>query len=356
MRQSRLWNCSVKRKIIVKDMKHVNIPIFIPHLGCPNNCVFCNQRSISGKQEFCKENVDDEIKTALSTIPDNADTEIAFFGGSFTGIDRELMMYLLDTAQKYIDDGRVRCIRLSTRPDYINDEILTVLSHYDVKHVELGLQSMDDEVLLASKRGHNSKQGAEACELVKKYGFSLVGQMMVGLPKSTLQNEEFTAKELCRLKVDAVRIYPTVVFYDTELCEMAKSGLYVPLNNDEAVMRSKELIKIFDEHDVECIRVGLCASENLSSEETVFGGANHSAIGELAMGEVFFDKMCEKIEKAGDVSGKRIIFYVPHGATSKAIGQRRKNVERIIKKYSPISVKVLEKNEIMSYNIKMSIV
>lgn len=356
MRQSRLWNCSVKRKIIVKDMKHVNIPIFIPHLGCPNNCVFCNQRSISGKQEFCKENVDDEIRTALSTIPDNADTEIAFFGGSFTGIDRELMIYLLDTAQKYIDDGRVRCIRLSTRPDYINDEILTVLSHYDVKHVELGLQSMDDEVLLASKRGHNSKQGAEACELVKKYGFSLVGQMMVGLPKSTLQNEEFTAKELCRLKVDAVRIYPTVVFYDTELCEMAKSGLYVPLNNDEAVMRSKELIKIFDEYDVECIRVGLCASENLSSEETVFGGANHSAIGELAMGEVFFDKMCEKIEKAGDVSGKRIIFYVPKGATSKAIGQRRKNVERIIKKYSPISVKVLEKNEIMSYNIKMSIV
>ena len=337
-------------------MKHANIPVFIPHLGCPNNCVFCNQRSISGKQSFDARCVDEDIKKALSTIPEDYETEIAFFGGSFTGIDRELMIYLLDTAQKYIDGGRVKCIRLSTRPDYINDEILTILSRYGVKNIELGLQSMDDRVLLASKRGHSAKQGEDACRLVKKYGFSLVGQMMVGLPKSDAESEKYTAELLCKLGVDAVRIYPTVVFYDTELCEMAQGGGYTPIGNDEAVIRTKELLKIFDKNNVECIRVGLCASENLSSAERVFGGANHSAIGELAMGEVFYDKMCELIEQNGGVKDKKVVFYVPLGATSKAVGQKRKNVERIVKNYSPSNVKVLEKNEILSYNIMIDII
>ena len=337
-------------------MKHVNIPIFIPHLGCPNNCVFCNQRSISGKQSFVCESVDEEIKNALSTIGEDCETEIAFFGGSFTGIDRELMIYLLDTAQKYIDAGRVTSIRLSTRPDYINDEILEILSRYGVKTVELGLQSMDENVLFATKRGHSARQGVEACRLVKKYGFSLVGQMMVGLPESTPERERYTAESLCRLGVDAVRIYPTVVFFDTELCDMAKAGEYTPIDNDNAVMRTKELLKIFDREGVECIRVGLCASENLSSADAVYGGANHSAIGELAMGEVYFDKMCETVEKNGGIEGKKVIFYVSKGSTSKAVGQKRKNIERICKKYSPLSVKVLEKNEILGYNIIIDII
>lgn len=337
-------------------MKHVNIPIFIPHLGCPNNCVFCNQRSISGKQSFVRESVDQEIKNALSTISEECETEIAFFGGSFTGIDRELMIYLLDTAQKYINDGRVKSIRLSTRPDYINDEILEILSRYGVKTVELGLQSMDDGVLVATKRGHTAEQGAGACRLVKKYGFSLVGQMMVGLPMSTCEKERYTAEKLCELGVDAVRIYPTVVFFDTELCNMASRGEYTPIDNDSAVTRTKELLKIFDREGVECIRVGLCASENLSSAEAVYGGANHSAIGELAMGEVYFDKMCELVENIGQVEGKKVIFYVSRGSVSKAVGQKRKNIERICEKYSPLSIKVLEKNEILGYNIIIDII
>ena len=337
-------------------MKHINIPIFIPHLGCPNNCVFCNQRSISGKQSFRREIVAEEIETALSTVGDDAETEIAFFGGSFTGIERELMIYLLDTAQRYIDDGRVKSIRLSTRPDYISDEILLLLSEYGVKTVELGLQSMDDGVLKASKRGHNALCGEEACRLVKKYGFDLVGQMMVGLPESTPEKEIYTAKKLCELGVDAVRVYPTVVFFDTELCEMAKNSRYQPIDNDAAVMRTKELLKIFDEYGIECIRVGLCASENLSSAEAVYAGANHSAIGELAMGEVFFDKMCDAIEKNGKITNENILFYVPCGAMSKAIGQKRKNIERICEKYSPLSVKVIEKKELLGYNIIIDVV
>ena len=337
-------------------MKHKNIPVFIPHLGCPNNCVFCNQRSISGKQEFQRERVDDEIKNALSTIEEGTETEIAFFGGSFTGIDRELMIYLLDTAQKYIEQGRVHSIRLSTRPDYISDEILTLLSGYGVKTIELGLQSMDDRVLAATKRGHSAECGEKACRLVKKYGFSLVGQMMVGLPESTPESETYTAKKLCELGVDAVRIYPTVVFYDTELCCMAQCGAYAPIDNDNAVARTKELLKIFNSKGIECIRVGLCASENLSSEHAVFGGANHSAIGELAMGEVYFDKMCEILDNSPSVKGKKLTFYVKKGAISKTVGQKKKNIERIYKKYSPLSVKVLEKNEILGYNIMIDII
>ena len=336
-------------------MKHVNIPIFIPHLGCPNNCVFCNQRSISGKQEFCRESAEEEIKNALLTVGEDWETEIAFFGGSFTGIDRELMIFLLDTAQKYIDCGKVKSIRLSTRPDYINDEILTILSCYGVKTIELGLQSMDDKVLEASKRGHTAEVGEKACKLVKKYNFSLVGQMMVGLPLSTPESELYTAELLCRLGVDAVRIYPTVVFYETELCSMAEKGEYTPISNEEAVYRTKELLKVFDRNNVECIRVGLCASENLSSDEAVFGGANHSAIGELAMGEVYYDKMCQLIENCGSAEGKKLTFYVSQGSTSKAIGQKRKNAERIMKKYSPLGIKVVEKNHISGYNIEMDI-
>ncbi len=306
--------------------------------------------------QFKKEQAENEIIEALKTISDADEVEIAFFGGSFTGIDRELMVYLLDTAQKYVNLGKVDSIRLSTRPDYINDEILTLLSKYAVKTVELGLQSMDEEVLLASKRGHDAKQGEKACRLVKKYGFSLVGQMMIGLPMSDGEKEIYTANKLCELQVDAVRIYPTVVFYNTELSEMARCGEYTPITNEEAVVRTKNLLKIFDENGIPCIRVGLCASENLASEETVYGGANHSAIGELAMGEVFYEKMCELLDKNGSVEGKKITFYVSRGSTSKAVGQKRKNIERILKKYSPISVKVLEKNEIMGYNIIIDII
>ena len=336
-------------------MKHVNIPVFIPHLGCPNGCVFCNQRSISGREAFDIEAMESEIRQVLSTVDPASSVEIAFFGGSFTGIDRGLMVSLLEKAEGFVREGRVEGIRLSTRPDYISREILDILSRYSVKTVELGLQSMDDGVLAASRRGHTAKQGKEACALVKQYGFSLIGQMMVGLPESTLESEVATAEILCEMGVDGVRVYPTVVFEDTELCEMAKAGRYVPLTNEEAVVRTKAVLDVFRLREVPCIRVGLCASENLASEK-VYGGASHSAIGELAMGEIFYEEICRRIEAQGDVRGKTVMIYVPRGAISRAVGQKRVNVERIYKKYSPLRVKVLEKNELMRYNIIIDII
>ena len=330
--------------------RHVNIPIFIPHLGCPNNCVFCNQRTISGHGDFKIESVREEIESALATLDGNTEREIAFFGGSFTGIDRELMISLLDLAESYVTKGLVGEIRLSTRPDYIDDEILNILSRYSVKTIELGLQSMRDDVLCASKRGHDSECALRACRAIKERGFSLIGQMMIGLPKSSAEDEIYTAELICKSGADGARVYPTVVFAETELAEMMRCGEYEPLDTDSAVERTKNALAVFDSYGVPCIRVGLCASENLRDASLAIAGATHSAIGEMAMSELYYERICGELDARG-VSGGSLVIYVARGATSKAIGQKKKNKEKICKKYCLESLKVLEKNEILGYNI-----
>ena len=309
-------------------MRHVNIPVFIPHLGCPNQCVFCNQRAISEHQDFSEERVREEIEQVLSTLTTNDQAEIAFFGGSFTGIDRDLMCRLLDLAQTYVDGGRVESIRLSTRPDYIDDEILAILSRYSVKTIELGLQSMDDAVLLACRRGHTVAQAEKACRAVVDAGFSLVGQMMIGLPGSTPESEMKTAEKICNLGASAVRIYPTVVFYDTPLCEMAQHGEYVPLSVEEAVERTAPVLQFFRARALPCIRVGLCATESLTSPDAVFSGPNHPALGEMILGECLYQRIKEKVLEA-ELGGKGIVLEVPPRELSATVGQHRRNIEKL---------------------------
>ncbi len=331
-------------------MRHINIPVFIPHEGCPNNCVFCNQRSISGTQHFDASEADKIIAEALGTVDADDSCEIAFFGGSFTGIDRSLMLYLLEAAQRYVDEGRVESIRLSTRPDYINEEIISDLKKFSVRTVELGLQSMSERVLAASGRGHGAQCAKEACKMLKEAGFLLIGQMMIGLPTSCLEDEIYTAKEIAALGADGARVYPTVVFYDTELCHMTERGEYTPLSESDAVQRTKEVLNVFDNAGVPCIRVGLCASENLSDESKVMAGANHSAIGEMAMGELYFDRICKHLDEQR-IFGGELTIYVARGCVSKAVGQKKVNKQRICQKYGFKRIKVLEKNQIMGYNI-----
>ncbi len=338
-----------------KDGKrHINIPIFIPHLGCPNACVFCNQRSISGKREFEAGSVRDEIERALSTIDaGKSEAEIAFFGGSFTGIDRSLMVSLLAIAKEYIDAGKVQSIRLSTRPDYIDEKILDILEEYGVKNIELGIQSMSDSVLAASKRGHTKSAAERACALIKERGFSLVGQMMIGLPTANVEDEKECARLICEMGADAARVYPTVVFCETELKDMAERGEYTPLCEEDAVCRTKEVLKVFDGYNVPCIRVGLQSSENLSSADAVYAGPNHSAIGELAMSEIFYEKMCAEMDKKSELHGADITVFVPIGATSKVSGQCRKNKIRLAKEYGVKNIKIVEIEELLGYNIKI---
>ncbi len=312
---------------------HVNIPVFIPHLGCPNQCVFCNQRAISGVKEFQAESVREIIDTALSTVKSGQEAEIAFFGGSFTGIDRGLMISLLDIAKEYIDAGKVSSIRLSTRPDYINEEIIAILKSYGVKTVELGLQSSSEDVLSLSKRGHGFKEEEAACRMIVEAGFELVGQMMIGLPGSTLEKELECADFIIKSGAGGARIYPTVVFYETELCDMAKSGLYEPLSLEEAVVRCAAVFEKFYEAGVAVIRIGLHASENLSSQKSCYGGPNHSALGELVLNEFFFRRISGELKKY-DVTGKNVKISVAKGALSKATGQKQINKKRLAAMFS----------------------
>ncbi len=337
--------------------RHINIPVFIPHVGCKNSCVFCNQRSISGKSNFDISLVKKELERAVSTIDyQTSEVEIAFFGGSFTGIDREDMIYLLSLAREYIDMGKAQSVRLSTRPDYINEEILDILKAYRVTDIELGLQSMNDEVLTASKRGHNSNTARYACRLIKDYGFNLVGQMMIGLPLSTGELEVDTARELVKLGCDGARIYPTVVFYDTELCEMAKRGEYIPLTLDDAVERSANVLEIFVRAGIPVIRLGLCASDNLSSDSIVYGGANHSALGELVYSELYYKKFCNLLceyEEKDRLEDKTVRFAVPAGETSKAVGQKRKNIIRLMSRYKIKQISFTENASLEKYNVEL---
>ncbi len=336
--------------------KHINIPIFVPHEGCPNNCVFCNQHTITGAASLSERNIREEIENALSTYsgnPENA--EIAFFGGSFTGIERKEMIRLLSVAYEYVEKGLVNSIRLSTRPDYIDNEILDILKSYGVTDIELGLQSMTDEVLSLCKRGHTAKQAENACKMILSHGFSLVGQMMIGLPGSTLSDELFTANEIVRMGCTGTRIYPTVVFENTELCEMAKSGAYAPLSVDEAVKRSAKVYSVFVKAGVKVLRIGLQSTEALVSGDGVFAGANHSALGELVISEYYYRIMSDalpEIFKDSKTGKYSLTIKCADGEQSKVAGQHKNNKNRLIDEAKKIGVELVQIKIIADKNVQ----
>ena len=333
--------------------KHVNIPIFIPHLGCPNQCVFCNQRTISGVSRFDISDVSRQIDEALSTVDEACEAEIAFFGGSFTGIDRDLMISLLKLAYEYVISERVTSIRCSTRPDYINSEILDILKRYGVKTIELGLQSASDNVLRITKRGHTLSDEVTACNMIINHGFNLVGQMMIGLPGSTLEDEIQTANFIANSGANGARIYPTVVFYGTELCEMAIRGDYSPITLTDAVDRAAKVLEIFVSRGIEVIRIGLCASENLNNNEKYYSGPNHPAIGEMVESRMIYNKLTELLGKEKNYSGATLRIYVPKGYTSKAVGQKKSNKMELIREYGLADVIITEDECLTGYELKV---
>lgn len=333
--------------------KHVNIPIFIPHLGCPNQCVFCNQRTISGVDEFDIALVRNEIESVLSTIDSDTEAEIAFFGGSFTGIDRELMVDLLKIAYEYVLAGKVSSIRCSTRPDYIDSEILQLLKQYGVKTIELGLQSYDDSVLRLSKRGHTSLDEEDACKLIVEQGFELVGQMMIGLPGATFESEIATARFIINSGAVGARIYPTVVFKDTELAQMLELGSYDAISLDEAVRRSTAVLELFVKNNIKVIRIGLCASDNLYDKNKYHAGPNHPALGEMVESELYFSRTFEIISRANLEHGAVAELLVPKGALSKAIGQKKINKQRLIARFGLKDIKFREDSELNTYEVRL---
>lgn len=332
--------------------KHINIPVFIPHLGCPNQCVFCNQKTISGVSEFDPDTLDGIITEALSTVSDETEAEIAFFGGSFTGIDRKLMIRLLKIADKYVKMGRVSSIRCSTRPDYIDEEILGILKEHSVKVIELGLQSTDENVLKISKRNHTVNDAQKACKLIVDNGFTLVGQMMIGLPGSTEKTELETAEFIIKSGAVAARIYPTVVFRDTELCSMTVKNIYKPLTVEDAVKRSASVLMKFIENGIEVIRIGLCASENLGAEDTYVAGPNHPALGELVENQIYYNVIKKELLALSLKSNECVTVAVAPGALSKAIGQNKKNKIQLIEEFSLKKLSFVEDDNICVYSVK----
>ncbi len=331
--------------------KHVNIPVFIPHYGCPNACVFCNQQKITGRPSFEKDNVIKEIDSALETIQSDCEKELAFFGGSFTALPREEMLALLEISDSYIEKGLVSSVRLSTRPDAITHEILDILKEHGVKTIELGIQSFSDRVLELSKRGHTASDSENACKMVKAHGFKLIGQMMIGLPGSELEDEIETAKTISSLGADGARIYPTVVFTETELDEMRKSGAYTPLTNDEAADRTAEVLDIFARKGVNVIRIGLCANETLRDPQ--FENNYHPSIGELARSKVFLKYMRRVLKECPKTNGRLAIFTVAQGSLSQAIGQHKSNIEALKSEFSLTDIRISEDPHLFGYGIQM---
>lgn len=269
-------------------MKKGNISIFVPHQGCPCQCSFCNQKTITGKtNEPTPDDVTSAVETALKGK--GFEYEIAFFGGSFTAIEREYMISLLDAAYPYVKNGQVKGIRISTRPDCIDDEILTLLKKYGVTSIELGAQSMDDGVLAANRRGHTSADIANASRLIKEYGFELGLQMMTGLYMDTDEKAIDTAKKIIALSPATVRIYPTVVLKDTYLAELYKKEIYKPLNAYDSAELCARLVPMFENAGIKIIRLGLHSSEDI--KKNMLAGGFHDSFGELVKSRLMVEKI-----------------------------------------------------------------
>ena len=273
--------------------RHYIIPIFVPHEGCPHNCVFCNQNLITGNtQKMTITKAREIIELNLKTIKrENSIIEISFYGGTFTAIDIEKQKLFLALAKEYKDNGFVDFIHMSTRPDYINEEILENLKNYSADIIELGVQSMDDEVLLKSGRGHSSEIVYEASRLIKEYGFTLGHQIMVGLPSDSFKKDFETAEKIIEMKPDIARIYPALVIKDTPMQQLYLNNEYKPYTLKEGVEISKYLFSMLSINKINVIRVGLQPTEDINVGKDIIAGPFHPAFKELVEGSLINDML-----------------------------------------------------------------
>ncbi len=313
--------------------KKKNIPIFVAHRGCPNDCVFCNQVKISGiKDEINPDKIKKIIEDSLPYC-DYKNTQIAFFGGSFTGIEESVMIKYLEIAKHYTDAYSLDGIRLSTRPDYISPHILEILKAYGVKVIELGVQSMADDVLLKNNRGMSCEDTKNACRLIKEYGFSLGVQLMTSMYGSTSEDDIKTAIEAVNLNPDFVRIYPTVVIEGTKLYEFYKNGIYKTKTLEETVDICCKMLEIFTQANIPVIRLGLMTNEDINCENVI--GAYHPAFGELVFSKFYFNKICKMIKEKGLIlKDKILIIKAPKELVSKISGHKKENIQKLKEAYN----------------------
>lgn len=329
------------------------IPVFIPHFGCKNECIFCNQRKISGNKEKVKpEDVEGIIKKRLEEIGDTKRSiQIAFFGGSFTGISINDQVAYLKVAKKYIDEGIVKSIRLSTRPDYISTKILKILKSYGVETIELGVQSMSNEVLEYSKRGHTKQDVIRAARLIQLFGIRLGVQIMVGLPKSTILKEEETIKAVLKLKPEDMRIYPVYVIHPSQLYDLYIDGKYVPLTLDETIKRVGIILRYCQKTNVRIIRLGLQSTDEITVSNKEIAGPVCDNIAEYAISDLLRQDLDNRISQgveSGVISEDKInivVLTVENRYASIVVGPKKINKIYIENKYSKYNLKLKIKGE-----------
>jgi len=323
------------------------LPLFIPHLGCPNACVFCNQKRISG-QLLPVRGLD--VVAALEALPkEETGLELAFYGGSFTALPISEQIELLGAAQPFRERGIVTSIRLSTRPDAIDLSGLELLRDMGVTTIELGAQSMCDDVLTLCGRGHTADDTRQAVQLVRQCGFELILQMMTGLPGSSFSKDLQTARDICALKPDGVRIYPSVILRDTAMFDLWQAGLYQEHTVEDAVNCCAEILPLFQEAGIPVIRLGLNPTDELSGG-AVAGGAYHPALGELVRSRILYHRSCELFTMCD--RGKDAIIAVNPHELSQMIGSHRCNVQMLIERFGLNSLKVIPDARIFSGEIK----
>ncbi len=315
--------------------RHFTIPVFVPEEACPNQCVFCNQHRIAGAE--CAPTVYEVISKVdehLLTIPADGEVEIGFFGGNFTGIPIKEQQAYLESVQSYIKSGRVQGIRLSTRPDYINKDILDFLGMHHVTSIELGAQSLDDEVLKLAGRGHRVAEVQEASRMIKQQGFNLGLQMMIGLPGDTAEKSLFTAKEIIRLGADCTRIYPTLVIKNTELEQLYLEGNYQPLTLEDAIQRVAEIVPLFIDAGVKILRTGLHPSEGLLDRTSLVAGPF-----EVGFGEMVFSEIWRRIFSSivyPNVRRNLLTLTIANGMRNPAIGYKAMNKTMLLESFRKV--------------------
>lgn len=326
--------------------RHYIIPIFVSHRGCPHDCIFCNQKKITGQGgDVSGEDVKLKIEEYLQTITKmDAEVEVAFYGGSFTAIPIEQQKELLAAVQPYIENKLVRSIRVSTRPDCIDLEIIGLLKTYKVQIVELGVQSMDQEVLTISNRGHSPEAVIEAIKLLKGHGFTVGVQVMIGLPGDTEAKSIATVKQLIEQKPDMARIYPALVITNTYMEKLYYKGLYQPLSLETAVEISKKLLLLFEKAEVEVIRIGLQPTENIIEGKEVVAGPFHSAMRQLVMSSIYLDML--KVLMDAVKPTEQVEIRVNPYDVSDVLGQKRCNIEYLKNHYHLKAVTVLQSQAI----------
>ncbi len=342
-------------------MKHSNISIFVPHAGCPFQCAFCNQHTITSQQSLPHaEDVTRICSQAMQEISDKSQAEIAFFGGSFTAIPEQYMLELLQSAQEFIGEGKFHGIRISTRPDCITPEILETLKEYHVTAIELGAQSMSDNVLKANQRGHSAKDVFESSKLIRNYGFELGLQVMKGLYQSTIDDEITTRNAVCEIHPDTVRIYPVVILKGTKLAELYQSGEYdlIPFQ-DMVEMVASDMRVYMEEEDIQIIKVGLHASEFVEADK--IGGYYHPAFRELCESEIYLLRMESAVmalqwqqhgfRRQTIWTEDRVFAVHPH-CISKAVGQKKANIRYFYENYG-IRVKIVGDDAVKPFDVKI---